>query len=452
MLGGAWGRHAGVGRFSWWTPVRWLLVLTTITLLFGFAQKSPCSTGDWTGNKQYTHFCYSDVIPLWSDERLDQGAVPYRDTDVEYPVLTGAFMWVTADLTRGVHTILGDAQELTIFGVLTSVLLALCAYVVTIATAGAARRRPYDAAIFALSPLLLFHAFTNWDLLAMAFTAGALWAWARGKPVLAGALIGLGTAAKLYPVFLLVAIGTLALRSGKWRATLWCTASALVAWLAVNLPIAFAYYDGWKTFYTFSSDRIAERSSIWAIVHTMTNGSLGDLDATPWKPSGVAVAVAVLVGMLAVVAIGMLAPVRPRLPQLAFLAVLAFLLTTKVWSPQYSLWLVPLLALARPRWRLNLIWQCTEVAVWMLTLTLLLGNIDGQADHGIDYGGLVIVLILRDVLLLVLAGLIVREMWCPWLDVVRVDGTDDPCGGPFDHAPDDGRLPGSRALASGGQA
>ncbi len=57
------------------------------------------------GNKQYTHFCYSDVVPLWSDERLDVGAVPYRDTRVEYPVLTGAFMWVTADLTRGVHAL-----------------------------------------------------------------------------------------------------------------------------------------------------------------------------------------------------------------------------------------------------------------------------------------------------------------------------------------------------------
>ena len=49
--------------------------------------------------------CYSDVVPLWSDERLDTGAVPYRDTTVEYPVLTGAFMWMTADLTRGVHAL-----------------------------------------------------------------------------------------------------------------------------------------------------------------------------------------------------------------------------------------------------------------------------------------------------------------------------------------------------------
>ena len=39
------------------------------------------------------------------------------------------------------------------------------------ATALTARRRPYDAAIFALSPLLVFHAFSNWDLLAMALAS-----------------------------------------------------------------------------------------------------------------------------------------------------------------------------------------------------------------------------------------------------------------------------------------
>ena len=59
---------------------------------------------------------------------------------------------------------------------------------------------------------------------------------------------------------------------------------------------------------------------------------------------------------------------------------LAFLLTTKVWSPQYSLWLVPLLALARPRWRLTLVWQFSEIAVWFVTLLWLLGYDDTPAD------------------------------------------------------------------------
>jgi uncharacterized membrane protein len=434
ILGGPWGRHAGVPRRMWWTPVRFLLAMTVVTLLLGYAEKSPCATGEWFGHKQYTHFCYSDVVPLWSDERLDVGAVPYRDTAVEYPVLTGAFMWFTADLTRGVHSVVSSWSELVVFGLLTALLLALCGLVITAATAYTARRRPYDAAIFALSPLLIFHAFSNWDLLAMAFTAGALWAWSRERPVLAGALIGLGTAAKLYPVFLLVAIGILAIRTRKFADPIWAAVSAVFVWCAVNVPVAIAYHHGWWRFYEFSIDRATERSTVWAMVKTLTDGSVKAGDAPYWTPPGTAVALALVAALVLVVVLGLSAPVRPRLAQLAFLCVLAFLLTTKVWSPQYSLWLVPLIALARPRWRLTLVWQFTEILVWMATLTLLLG-FDVQT-HGISYGWLMLLLVIRDGLLLGIAALVVREMWCPWLDVVRVDGVDDPSGGVFDRAPD----------------
>jgi uncharacterized membrane protein len=261
-----------------------------------------------------------------------------------------------------------------------------------------------------------------------------LWAWSREKPVLAGALIGLGTAAKLYPVFLLVAIGILAVRTRRYAEPVWAATSAVLTWCAINVPLAIAYNHGWWAFYENSIDRPAERSTIWAMVKTLVDGSVTANDAPYWKPSGIAVALALVAALVLVAALGLGAPVRPRLAQLAFLCVLAFLLTTKVWSPQYSLWLVPLVALARPRWRITLIWQLTEILVWILTLTVLLG-FDVPA-HGISYGWLMFALVIRDVLLLAIAGLIVRDMWSPWLDVVRVDGVDDPSGGVFDHATD----------------
>ena len=59
------------------------------------------------------------------------------------------------------------------------------------------------------------------------------------------------------------------------------------------------------------------------------------------------------------------APQPPRLASLAFLAVAAFLLVNKVWSPQYSLWLVPLAVLALPRWRLLLAWMTLDALVWV---------------------------------------------------------------------------------------
>jgi uncharacterized membrane protein len=314
------------------------------------------------------------------------------------------------------------------------VLLAICGLVTTVATAQSSRGRPYDAAIFALSPLLVFHAFSNWDLLAMAFTSCALWAWARNRPVLAGALVGLGTAAKLYPVFLLVAVWILAVRTRRYGEARWATASAVLTWCAVNVPVALAYHRGWWEFYKFSFQRPTERSTLWAMFKTLLNGSVAVQDAPYWVPPSIAVALASIAAILGVIVLGLAAPVRPRLAQLAFLCVLAFLISTKVWSPQYSLWLVPLIALARPRWRLTLVWQFTEIAVWMATLTLLLGF--ESPAHSISYGWLMLLLIVRDALLLGIAALVVRDMWRPWLDVVRADGADDPGGGVFDHAPD----------------
>ena len=53
---------------------------------------------------------------------------------------------------------------------------------------------------------------------------------------------------------------------------------------------------------------------------------------------------------------------------MAFLVVAAFLLTNKVYSPQYVLWLLPFVILARPRWRDWLIFTAGEliyfVAIW----------------------------------------------------------------------------------------
>jgi uncharacterized membrane protein len=380
--------------------------------------------------------CYSDVVPLWSGERLDVGGVPYRDSSVEYPVLTGGFLWLTAEFTRGLHAFDHHWSELVVFGVLTALLLAMCGFVITAATALTGRTRPYDAALFALSPLLVFHAFSNWDLLAMAFASAALWAWSRDKPVAAGVFIGLGTAAKLYPVFLLVPVLILAIRTRRYASAVWTGVAAAVSWMTVNAPFAIAYHDGWWAFYKYSEERPAERSSAWAVLKTLADSGVNPADSAYWVPPGAAVGLAVIAGLLVVVWLGLSAPVKPRLAQLAFLSVLVFLLTTKVWSPQYSLWLVPLLALARPRWRLALVWQFVEVAVWFITLTLLLGLGPNQSAHGIGYGWLMLFVGIRDALLIALAALIVREMWRPELDVVRSGGADDPGGGIFDRARD----------------
>ena len=70
--------------------------------------------------------------------------------------------------------------------------------------------------MFALSPALLLTATVNWDLLAIGLAAFGMLAWARSSdPAAAGVLLGLGGAAKLWPLFILGPILVLALRTRR---------------------------------------------------------------------------------------------------------------------------------------------------------------------------------------------------------------------------------------------
>ena len=90
--------------------------------------------------------------------------------------------------------------------------------------------------------------------------------------------------------------------------------------------------------------------------------------------------------------LGLVAPESPRLAQLGFLVVAAFLLVNKVYSPQYVLWLLPLAALARPRWRDHLMWQGTEIFYFAMVWWYLGGELEptGGGDVGLYWVAIVV--------------------------------------------------------------
>jgi uncharacterized membrane protein len=443
VVGGPWGRHAVTGRALFWTPLRVCLLFAVLTLGLAWIKQAPCADGDWTGAPQYTHLCYSDTVPLFGLYELGEGQLPYLDSAVEYPVLTGGFMALAATASRGYDDaartsgLLPDLPPVQSYYVLTCLLLSICALVTVRAVLGQSGRRPWDAAMIGLSPLLLVHAFTNWDLVAVALTALGTWAWARRRPVLAGVLLGLAVAAKLYPLLVLGALLVLCLRAGLMRTWLRTAAGAGAAWLAVNLPVALAAPDNWGLFFRLNSVREADPDSLWNMaLHAsgdrLLDGPLGEGQTPVVLNALVAVALVLLVA--GVVWLTLAAPVRPRVPQVAFLLVAGFLLLNKVWSPQYSLWLLPLAVLARPAWRSLLAWQATEALLWVPRMLWYLGP-DRQ---GIEIEWFFLAVGIRDVAVVVLMALVVRDVLQPDRDVVRTSwpGVDDPAGGPLDHHTD----------------
>jgi uncharacterized membrane protein len=442
-VGGPWGRFAVTGRALFWTPLRVCLLFAVLALAVAWVKQAPCADGDWTGSVQYTHFCYSDTVPLFGLHGLDDGALPYIDSDVEYPVLTGGFMAAAAavsgtyDRMAAVSAVLPSVPPVQSYYVVTCLLLTACAFLVVRAVLALAGRRPWDAAMIGLSPLLVVHAFTNWDLFAVALATLGMWAWARDRPVLAGFLIGLGVAAKLYPAFLLGALFLLCLRTGLLRVWLRTVLAAAGAWVLVNAPVAWLAPENWGRFFRLNSVRPADPDSLWNLaLHLTDDGILDGPLAEGQTPVvlNALVAVALLAGVAAVGWLTLAAPVRPRVAQIAFLLVAVFLLTNKVWSPQYSLWLLPLAVLARPRWRSLLLWQATEALLWVPRLLWYLG----PDARGVDVEWFLLAVVLRDVAVVALMALVVRDVLDPDRDVVRTSwpGVDDPAGGPLDRAGD----------------
>ena len=405
-------------------------------MLLAFADKLPCRSGAWNSyTGQFQDFCYTDIYPLYFGEGLARGQVPYLGHPVEYPVLTGWTMQVAGWLVNFSDTYAAGKD----FFDITVLILGVFGVAAVLATAYAAGPdRRWTMLLVALSPALILEAFINWDLVAMALSMLGIAAWASRRNVLAGVLLGLGVAAKFYPLVFFAPLLLLSIRAGQLREFARTLGAAALAWLAVNLPIWILAPSGWGYFYAFSKTRGADWGSIWHYFEYRNVPLLGDYQLSVLNFMSAA---SLALGLAAVAALTLMAPRRPRLAQLCYLVLAVFLITNKVWSPQYGVWLVPLAVLARPRLWPYWLWQLAEMAYFFAIWAELLAAYVQQGQRFSGYQGLspgwyFAALLFRLGTVALLGGWIVRDILHPERDVVRAGGIDDPAGGIFDNAPD----------------
>lgn len=335
----------------------------------------------------FQHHCYSDVLALHGDRYLGGGRpLPYLEDRIEYPVLLGLALWAASFAPGGALGHLGA----------TWLLLAACLAVTLVALHHLPGASPWW---LGATPALACYALLNWDLLPIALLALALLALERGRHAGAGALAALGVSAKLFPAVLLpAAAGALATR--RDRAPLFrflATGAAFL--LLVNLPLALLAPEAWAWFFRFNAARGAE-NSIWEAFGLAKGPLLDLLSAAPLVAAALFAAAASAIAARR----GRGAERAVRLG--AALALVVWIATNKVFSPQYALYGFLAGALAAAPFPLFAALSAISIADFYLAFEVRARRWEPAfRDLLVEPGHVV-----RTVLWLLLAGWIAREL------------------------------------------
>lgn len=370
-----------------------LAILATVAMtLISFAQKSTCLAFDtWNAGGVSVHstvawgvqhYCGTDIQRLWLLRKMWEHLPPYLhgvfvppDTltggTVEYPVLSGVWIWATSLF----------ATTDTAFMIVNTVLFVPIAVATTWLLWRMAGRRVW---LWALAPALVNFGVYNWDLLPVLCSVGGLavvvlrrdrWSDAR-IGIVAGLLFGVGGALKLYPAFLALPLALWLLRRALDRGAdrkfavgmaLRPLLSAAGLIVLVNLPFAILGFKGWWASFDFQSHRgeTFDAQSLWYWVLR----PFVDTTNQRYLPAiNVASTVLVAMGIIAVLLWCWFETRGHEFPLMATCAavVAAYMVLGKVHSPQYILWLIPLLALSRIRVRWILVYYAIDLLLWVM--------------------------------------------------------------------------------------
>ena len=330
---------------------RILVVLAILAALLSVAKFSHCANTGWATPDQYVHACYSDLPALFEARGLSTNEWPFAsdDNSVEYPVVTAMVLYATSFAAN---------SPVSYFNINIFFLILLF-----IATVLVVRKiRPEFAYLVPVAPAMIASLFINWDLWAIASMMIAIYWFDRKQYLASSVLLGISISTKFLPIFLLIPIVFIFWRDAKMKEAIKYLAITFGIWLAINLPFALTTPTGWWRFYKLNLDRGPDWGSFWLALQQL-GINLTNLNY-----------LSVLLLLIALTTIAILLfelKYTPSLASVAFFVIASVMLASKVYSPQYVLWLTPLAVIALTNskdlhafW----LWQTTEIiyhiAIW----------------------------------------------------------------------------------------
>jgi uncharacterized membrane protein len=355
---------------------RALLALAVFAALLSFTKFSHCEGTNWATPDQYIHACYSDLPSLFGARGIADNTWPYTsDTNaVEYPVLTGLIMYATSFVAH---------SPISYFN-FNALLLALL-FIFTIFIVR--KIQPEFTYLVPIAPAMIASLYINWDLWAIATMMLAIYWFDRKAYLYSSIALAVSISTKFLPVFLLLPIIFILWRSNQIREMVKYAATTVAIWLAINLPFALTTPTGWWRFYKLNLEREADWGSLWLAFSQLGLG-LANLNYLA--------ILLLLIGLTAFVIFLFELKNTPTLASVAFIVLAIVMVASKVYSPQYVLWLTPLAVVAftnKKDLHAFWIWQIAEtmyhVAIWQ-HLALFTG-----ATFGLQQGGYATITLIR---------------------------------------------------------
>ena len=309
------------------------LIVTLVASVLSFGKFNHCRSSGWGSPDVYIHMCYSDISALYGAREINTDQWPYASSDnsVEYPVLTGVVMWATGLLIDDPN---GYRPYFDLNILLIALLLFASVFILW-------RLKPEYVALFPIAPAVFGSLFINWDIYAVLFALLSLYFYKVQKLDLSALFMGVAISTKFYPGVILFGIALIFWNQKEITKLIRYLLVTFLAWVVINLPVALTNFDGWWRFFKLNIDRDSDLGSIWYAAALLK-----------WPQPNVN-NVTIILFLIALMAIGVFyfAVAQSRsdfanLATVAFLTVAAFVTISKVYSPQYILWLTPLAVLA----------------------------------------------------------------------------------------------------------
>jgi len=331
------------------------VLLAIIAALLSFIKFDYCRSNGWTPPGDYIHACYSDFPALFGARGLITNSWPYSSATnaAEYPPVTGLIMWATSFLV-------GDGEDKFVNYFDINALLVALLFIATVVFLK--KLKPELWYLLPIAPAVVASLYINWDIWAVISALAAIYYFDVGKYNKSAIALGLSIATKFFPIVLLLPIALILIRKSKIRELVLYSAVTFITWLLINLPFIITIPSGWLRFFKLNSERAADWGSIW---HAL------EIFGLNIKHLNLISLIVFAVGALAFTLFVYGIPDVPKLATIAFFIVAIFVTASKVYSPQYVLWLTPLaiLAMVDKRDRFDFwVWQFAELiyhfAIW----------------------------------------------------------------------------------------